>query len=203
MVTHVWKELDAAVAGRLAGASEGERAVFAAGVAQRLFQAHEALPAAEQRGFTLDLRPLLAAVWSGVLGDATAFATIKQGLGAFYLSDYCHNDGQDGPDDADEPAAAAVLHAANAYMHGCSDFAVFASGRAVEAVNELARDSEDHADDPDELLAEELRRQLRDLDLIAGHAATLRRARFGLDRATSADLRTALHLPLSRADDLT
>lgn len=201
-MTHVWKELDASVAGRLATASEGERAVFAAGVAQRLLQAHEALPAREQREFTLGMRPLLDAVWAGALGDATAFGAIKRGLGAFYVSDYCHNDGENGPDDADEPAAAAVLHAANAYVHGCGDFAVFASGRAVEAVDELARDAEDFADDPDELLAEELRRQLRDLDLIAPHATELRRARFGLDLATVAALRTALQPPLSQPDDL-
>ncbi|WP_405583705.1 hypothetical protein [Streptomyces sp. NBC_01190] len=202
MVTHVWKELDAEVAGRLGAVSEGERAVFATGVAQRLIQAHEAQPTADQRVFTLSLRPLLEAVWSAALGDATAFGTIKQGLGAFYVSDYCHNDGRHGPDDADEPAAAAVLHAAHAYMHGCADFAVFASGRAVEVVDELAQEADDFAADPDELRAEELRRQLRDLDLITPHATALRRARFGLPPATSTQLRTALRPPLSLPDDL-
>jgi hypothetical protein len=202
LVTHVWKELDAVVADRLGAASDGERVVFAAGVAQRLLQAHEGLPAGEQREFTLGLRPLLDAVWSGALGQKAAFGPVKRALASFYLSDYCHNDGEDGPDDADEPAAAAVLHAAGAYLHGCADFAVFASGRAVEAADELARDTDDFADDPDEFLAEELRRQLRDLDLIGAHEAELRRARFGLDEATAAGLRTALRLPLSRADDL-
>ena len=54
-VTHVWKDLDATVNGRLVAASEGERAVFAAGVAERLHQAHEALPAAVRREYTLGL----------------------------------------------------------------------------------------------------------------------------------------------------
>jgi hypothetical protein len=207
MVAHVWKELDAETGARLAAMSEGERAVFAAGVAQRLLQAHEALPAAERRGFTVGLRPLLDAVWAGALGDAAAFGTIKRGLGDFYLSDYCHNDGPGGPDDAAEPAAATVLDAASAYLHGCADFAVFAGGRAVEAVGQLARDDRDFADDPfaddpDEPRAEELRRQLRDLDLIAPHAADLRRARFGLPAATTAGLLRTLRPALSRPDDL-
>ncbi|MFG2695853.1 hypothetical protein [Kitasatospora sp. NPDC048407] len=34
-----------------------------------------------------------------------------------------------------EPAAAAILFAAHAYLFGCHDFAVRAGGRAVEAVD--------------------------------------------------------------------
>ncbi|HEY3477795.1 MAG TPA: hypothetical protein VGL02_02745 [Streptomyces sp.] len=202
-MTHVWKDLDATVNARLAEASEGERAVFAAGVAERLHQAHESLPAGARRGYTVGLRPLLDAVWDGALGDAAAFDTVKRGLGAHYLSDYFHNRGQDGPDDAEEPAAAAVLHAAEAYLHGCADFAVRASGRAVEAVRRAAAvEADGFADDPDEILAEELRRQLRDLDLIAPHAPTLRRARFGLPPTTTTELRTSLRPLLTRGDDL-
>lgn len=204
-VMHVWKDLDATVNGRLAAASEGERAVFAAGVAERLHQAHEALPAAARREYTVGLRPLLDAVWDGALGQGAAFDTVKRGLGAHYLSDYFHNRGDGGPDDADEPAAAAVLHAAEAYLHGCADFAVRAGGRAVEAAHRAAYGSaaaDGFADDPDEIVAEELRRQLRDLDLIARHAPTLRRARFGLAHATTAHLHPTLRVPLSRRDDL-
>ncbi|WP_225850958.1 hypothetical protein [Streptomyces sp. HPF1205] len=199
---HVWKDLDTTVAGRLASASDGERAVFCAAVAQRLMLAHEALPAEERRQFTLGLRPLLEAVWAGALGDASAFDAIKRGLGTYYLGPYCHNEGPDGPDDADEHAAAAVLHAAEAYMHGCGDFALFVSGHAVEAATDLLPLDDDFADDPEEARAEELRRQLRDLDLIATEAQTLRRARFGLTTATTARLQEALRPLLSRPDDL-
>jgi hypothetical protein len=198
---HVWKELDTTVTARLAAASEGERAVFATGVAERLLRAHETLPPEARRPFTVGLRPLLDAVWAGVLGDASAFTDVKQAVGAHYLSDYFHNHGQDGPDDADEHAAAAVLCAAQTYLHGCADFAVRAGGRAVEAVGS-AGGYEGYADDPEEALAEEVRRQLRDLDLIAVHADALRRARFGLAHADTDRLREALRGPLSRPDDL-
>jgi hypothetical protein len=200
---HEWKDLDSAVAGRLGGASDGERAVFCAAVAQRLMLGHEALSAEERRPFTLGLRPLLDAVWAGALGDATAFGGIKRGLGTYYLGPYCHNEGPDGPDDADEHAAAAVLHAAEAYMHGCCDFALFVSGHAIEAATDpFPPEDGTAAGDPDEARAEELRRQLRDLDLIATEAPTLRRARFGLTPATTARLRETLRAPLSRVDDL-
>lgn len=197
-----WKELDAAVAAKLSAASVDERTVFAAGVAERLLQAHEALPAEDQREFTLGLRLLLNAVWDAALGDSTAFQDIKQALGAFYLSDYCHNDGQDGPDDADEPAAAAVLYAAEAYMHTCVDFAVCVSGRAVEAVDELLNEGDMYTDDPDEVLTNELRRQLRDLDLISTHSGELRHARLGLSIDTTARLSETLRPLLSRVNDL-
>jgi hypothetical protein len=224
---HVWKELDTTVTARLAAASEGERAVFATGVAERLLRAHETLPPEARRPFTVGLRPLLDAVWAGALGDASAFTDVKQAVGAHYLSDYFHNYGQDGPGDADEHAAAAVLCAAETYLHGYADFAVRAGGRAVEAVGSAggyggyggeqgpagpgrrhdpgydAYDaSEGYADDPEEALAEEVRRQLRDLDLIAVHADALRRARFGLAPAGTDRLREALRGPLSRPDDL-
>lgn len=199
---HVWKDLDTTVAGRLASASDGERAVFCAAVAQRLMLAHEALPAEERRQFTLSLRPLLEAVWAGALGDAAAFDPIKRGLGTYYLGPYCHNEGPDGPDDADEHAAAAILHAAEAYMHGCSDFALFVSGHALEAATDLLPQDDDFADDPDEARAEELRRQLRDLDLIGTEVQTLRRARFGLTPATTVRLQEALRPLLSQPDDL-
>lgn len=77
----------------------------------------------------MSLRPLLDAVWAGALGDTSAFGAIKSGLGTFYLSEYCHSDG---PDYAQGPAAASVLH-------GCTDFALFASCESLEAADRLAR----------------------------------------------------------------
>lgn len=201
-----WQDLSALVEDRLDAASPGEQGVFATGVAERLLSWHEALPEDDQEPFTLGLRPLLDSVWEGVLGDATAFTAVKRGVAEYMLSDYCHNDGEDGPDEADEPAAAAVLHAAHAYLFGVGEFAVWAGDRAVEAVDQRLQDLEDEGvpeedlPDPDEELAVELRRQLADLDLIAHHAEDLRRAASGLPADTSARLAAALRAPLSRQD---
>jgi hypothetical protein len=195
-----WRELSASVEERLAAASPDERGVFAAGVAERLMRRHEALPDEQQAPFTVSLRPLLNSVWEGVLGDTTAFAAVKRGVAAYLLSDYCHNDGQDGPDDADECAAAATLYAAHAYMLGCHDFAVWASRRAVEAANEQLEHLAEQAADspaPDDALAAEAQRQLRDLDLIAAHSTDLRFAGLGLSIDTSIRLRVELRTPLS------
>ncbi|MFD9007054.1 hypothetical protein ACFV0T_40025 [Streptomyces sp. NPDC059582] len=199
-----WQELSTLVKGRLEAASTSERSVFAAGVAERLMSWHEALPEDERAAFTLSLRPLLNSVWEGALGDSTAFTTINRGVADYMLSEYCHNDGQDGPDDADESAAAATLHAAHAYLFGCTDFAVWASSRAVDAVDQhleyLAEQEEEDIPDPDEALIAELQRQLRDLDLIAACSKELRHAKFGLPIDTSIRLRVELRTPLSSRD---
>jgi hypothetical protein len=192
-----WRELDAEVAGRLEQASPDERLVFAVGVAERLMRGQEALAADERAEFTLGLRPLLNALWEAALGNSAAFGEIKHGMGEYLLSEYCHNDGQDGPGDADEPAAAAVLHTAAAYLFGTGDLAATVSGRAVEAVDERLNTDDGYADDPDEVLAAELRRQLRDLELIGRHGGSLRHAGLGLDIETSARLHRALRVPLS------
>ncbi|MGW0856686.1 hypothetical protein [Streptomyces sp. NPDC002690] len=203
----VWQKLSAQVEERLATVSAGERGVFAAAVAERLMRRHEALPEDERAPFTLSLRPLLDSVWDGVLGDPSAFSAVNRGVAAYMLSEYCHNDGQNGPDEADESAAAATLHAAHAYLFGCRDFAVWTGERAVEAVDQHLQDLAERADDgdegvglladTDEALACELRRQLRDLDLIAGFAGQLRHAAVGLPLDTSARLRGELRAPLS------
>lgn len=192
-----WRELEAEVANRLADASPDERIVFAVGVAERLMRAQEALPAGEQAEYTLGLRPLLNALWEVALGNSTAFGEIKHGMGEYLLSEYCHNDGQDGPGDADEPAAAAVLYSAVAYLFGTGDLASVVSGRAVEAVDERLNPEDSHADDPDGVLAGELHRQLHDLDLIGRHSGSLRHASLGLDLETSDRLHRVLRIPLS------
>lgn len=197
-----WQELSALVEERLQAASSGERGVFAAGVAERLMSRHEALPEDERAPFTVSLRPLLNSVWEGVLGDSTAFSAVKRGVGEYILSEYCHNDGQDGPDDADESAAAATLHAAHAYLFTCQEFAVWNSNRAVEAIDQhleyLAEPEEEGLPaGMDGALASELRRQLRDLDLIARYSKDLRFAGLGLPVDTSIRLRVELRAPLS------
>ncbi|MEU0127811.1 hypothetical protein [Streptomyces sp. NPDC006289] len=197
-----WQELSTLVEERLKAVSAGERGVFAAGVAERLMRRHEALPEDERMPFTVSLRPLLNSVWEGVLGDSTAFSAVKRGVGEYILSDYCHNDGQDGPDDADESAAAATLHAAHAYLFTCREFAVWNSNRAVEAIDQhleylAERGEHELLVDTDEALASELQRQLRDLDLIARHSKDLRHAGSGLPTDTSIRLRAELRAPLS------
>ena len=128
-----WQEWEAELAGRLAAASPDERVVFAVGVAERLMRAEEALPAHEQAEYALGLRPMLNALWEAALGNPSGFGEIKHGLGEYLLSEYCHNDGQHGPGDADEPAAAAVLHTAVAYLFGAGESVSRVSSRAVEA----------------------------------------------------------------------
>ncbi len=198
-----WQALSASVEERLAAMSSGERGVFAAGAAERLMGWHEALPEEERASFTMSLRPLLNSVCEATLGDSTAFTAVKRGVAEYMLSEYCHNDGQDGPDDADEHAAAATLYAAHAYLFECRDFAVWASRRAVDAVDEhlqyLAEQGED-IPDLDEATVAELQRQLRDLDLIAKYSKDLRFAGLGLPIDTSIRLRVELRTPLPSRD---
>ncbi|KUJ37518.1 hypothetical protein ADL25_27875 [Streptomyces sp. NRRL F-5122] len=178
-------------------ASADERQLFAVGVAERLMRAQEALPADEQAEYALSLRPMLNALWEAALGNTTAFGEIKHGMGEYLLSEYCHNDGQDGPGDADEPAAAAVLYAAAAYLFATGDPASVVSSRAVEAVDERLNTGDNYADDQDGVLTAELHRQLQDLDLIGRHSGSLRYAGLGLDMETSARLHRVLRIPLS------
>ncbi|MER6394284.1 hypothetical protein ABT236_38260 [Streptomyces sp. NPDC001523] len=189
---------------RLEAASPSERGVFAAGVAERLMSWHEALPEDEQADFTLGLRPLLNSVWEGVLGDPAVHTAVNHGLAEYMLSDYCHNDRLVGPDDAYEPASAATLNAAYAYLFGCTDFAVWASRRAIDDqhLEHLAGAELEEGDflDTDKALIDELKRQLRDLDLIAERSKELRHAKFGLPIDTSARLRVELRTPLSSRD---
>ncbi|MET7654711.1 hypothetical protein [Streptomyces sp. NPDC005486] len=195
-----WRELEAELASRLAHASLDERVVFAVGVAERLMRVQEALPGDEQAEYTLGLRPLLNALWEAALGNPAAFGEIKHGMGEYLLSDYCHNDGPDGAGDADEPAAAAVLHTAAAYLFGAGDLATVVSGCAVEAADERSTTVDGHADAPDEVLAAELHRQLQDLALITRHSGSLRHAGLGLDIETSTRLHRELRIPLSSGE---
>ncbi|MFF1543848.1 hypothetical protein [Streptomyces sp. NPDC058291] len=195
-----WQEWGAELADRLADASPDERIVFAVGVAERLMRAEEALPEGDRAEYALELRPMLNALWEAALGNQTAFGEIKHGMGEHLLSEYCHNDGQDGPGDADEPAAAAVLCAAAAYLFGSGDLASVVSSRAVEAADQRSNREDGHADDPDGALTAELRRQLQDLALISRYSASLRHASLGLDIETSTRLHRVLRIPLSSTE---
>ncbi|GHJ54720.1 hypothetical protein Nm8I071_40270 [Nonomuraea sp. TT08I-71] len=177
-----WQTLNEQVRSRVLAANAGTAVAFAAITAERLIRLDpQRLP------FTQSLRPLLDLVWRAAAGDQTAFKPIAVALGEFYISEYCHNDGQDGPDDADDDPAAAILFAAECYLHAEPAFAVHVAGRAIDAVDyrmELA--SEDYTGDeaidvdPDDAMEAEARQQLADLDALASYATKLSHARFGL-----------------------
>ena len=124
-----WQILSLQVRSRLLAADAGTAVAFAAITAERLMRLDpQGLP------FTRSLRPLLDLVWRAAAGDQTAFKPIAVTLGEFYRSEYCHNDRQDGPDDADDDPAAAALFAAKCYLHGEPVFAAHVAGRAIDAV---------------------------------------------------------------------
>lgn len=197
----LWRELSASVQERLGPMNDGQQGMFSCAVAERLMRSHEALPEDDRRPFTLSLRPLLDACWGIACGDQTQFSVIKRGLGEFYLSEYCHNEGQTGPDDAGEPAAAAVLLAAQFAMHGCAQFALWARLRGEEAADEAGWESDEELDEDthdDELVHVELRRQLKDLDLIGRYADELEYVRNGRDIATIDRLQAEVRATLSQ-----
>jgi len=164
----------------------GQRTAFAAGVAERLLGAHEALPVERQKPYTLGWRPLLEAIWRSLAGDDQAFYEISAALAHFYLSPQHHNEGQDGPDDADDDAVAATYYAAECFLHGCTDFAIWAARRGTDAAFYLAEEDEGwRARRPSDVsefgwgLAHpthqaELARQLEDLHLLADRGEVLR-----------------------------
>ena len=80
---------------------------------------HERLPISEQRPFTLSWRPVLDAMWVGLAGQREeASQVVTEALRAYYHSLYNHSDGPDGPNDADENAAAASIYAAECFLDG-------------------------------------------------------------------------------------
>ncbi|MEU4381005.1 hypothetical protein, partial [Micromonospora echinofusca] len=109
-----WRTLSEQVRSRVLAANAGTAVAFAALTAERLMRLDpQGLP------FTQGLRPLLDLVWRAAAGDQTAFKPIAVALGGFYMSEYCHNDGQTGPADADDDPAAATLFAAECFLHAC------------------------------------------------------------------------------------
>ena len=65
---------------------------------------------------------------------------VREALAAFRAGPYDHHDGQDGPDDADEDAAAASLHAAECFVGGDDGSAAWAACRAVDVAFSIASD---------------------------------------------------------------
>jgi len=162
-----------------------QRAAFAAAVAERLVRAHEALPPGERKPYTLGWRELLDAVWRGLAGDGQAFTDISAALARFYLSPQHHHHGQNGPNDADDDPVAATYYAAECFLHGCTDFAVWAAGRGIDTVVRQADDDVAWQTRRPEDISEfawvlahpacqgELAKQLEDLELLAERGAVL------------------------------
>jgi hypothetical protein len=128
--------------GLLDGMRGAQRTAFAASVAERLLGAHEALPVERQKPYTLGWRPLLDAIWRALAGNDQEFYAISAALARFYLSPQHHCEGQDGPDDANDDAVMATYCAAECFLHGCTDFAIWAAGSGTEAAFRLAEDDE-------------------------------------------------------------
>lgn len=140
-------------------------ALFAAAPTERLFRWYDRRPARERAAYSETWRPVLAAVWAHAAGDQGAFRTIANALGAYYLSPYCSNGYDDGPEDMNEAEASAAFAAANCVMHGYVDFALIPAREAVDRL-----DFEWNGTDEDRRVAEigaELDRQAADLARIA------------------------------------
>lgn len=176
------------------------RAAFALACAERLMRQHEERVPAERRAFTLGWRPILKMMWSELSSPNPEFARQVAGaLDRFYASPYNHDAGPDGPDDADDDAAAASIYAAECYRDGTVIPACWASSRLLDATfstvdDQLGLDPNNFVWSPDAepmpqakiemhpIYQAELRRQLAELALIARegiNAITLRQLHGG------------------------
>lgn len=155
------------------------RTGFAAAVAERLVRAHETRPPKERLAYPCGWRTALDAIWRGLAGDRTAFGAVSRALAEFYLSPYHHADGDDGPSEAADDGVAATLYAAQCYLYGCVDFALWAAACGYDAAATVAAGDESWSHRrPAELnphtwqlahpaLQAELERQLEELELLA------------------------------------
>lgn len=172
------------IAARVTALAPRGAAAFALGCAERLLRGHERLSEEERRPFTLGWRPVLNDIRAGLEGnDAAARLRVQAALDRYYSSPFHHEDGQDGPDDADEDAAAACIYATECSVNGVPITACGAANRALSvafeaAARELQLDPNDFEWDPDAepmplvreamhpFVQEELRRQLADIEAL-------------------------------------
>ena len=174
---------------RLGEIAPESRKVFAVACAERLMQRHEDLPISDQCPFTLGWRPNINSMWLEFEDGNSALADVKEAMTAYHESVYDHADGQDGPDDADEDAAAASVCASECYLSGEAKPACAAASRAVSWVfrladEELGLDDNDFVWDPNAepsplakscmlpVVQNELKRLLSDLDLLETQGVT-------------------------------
>jgi hypothetical protein len=123
--------------GRLQGLRPDARSAFAVLCAQRLMDAHLQLPHSEQRPFTLSWAPVLQEIWAGLNdpNDLSAKSNVERHLNAFYGGPFNHNLGEDGPDDADDDAAAGSIYAAQAFCRGDVKPARWAASRLIDSTD--------------------------------------------------------------------
>ena len=107
--------------------------LFATATAERLMRAHEALPEDEQAAYTLGWRPVLDRIWEWASGDRRAYDDVSRAVAEYLVSPQNHVDGQDGPSEADEDAAAAAIAAAECCTHAYPAFAEAVGNRALDA----------------------------------------------------------------------
>ena len=122
---------------RLQHLSSEARAAFALCCAQRCIDAHLKLPISERCQFTLSWVPVLALMWAALESPdyALARSSVQGYLSAFYEGPYNHDQGQDGPQDANENAAACAIYAAETFCRGDADSAKWAASRLIDAAD--------------------------------------------------------------------
>jgi hypothetical protein len=175
----------------LAGMSGAARTAFAAAAAQRLAAAQLALPPAAHDQEVLAWRPALDAIWRGLAGDHDS-AEVPRALARFYVRHQVSGPGAleggfltVGGSEEGSAAITATYCAAQCYLHGCADFAIWAARVATEITDHLVEQDqvwwsykpasvqagEWHRTHP--AVQSECARQLRDLRLLADHGELL------------------------------
>lgn len=180
-------DVRATVRAVLDGLHRSRRAAFAAAVAERLLNEEEGLPAVERAPEVLWWRPTLDAVWRGLHRDDTAETRrVAEALGSFYLSPTFLDRDHDNPRDRNDHATMAAFYAAACFLHGCLEFATWAGWRGFDAAAVRAASDREwlhrrpvRVSVPAWELAHpaiqaELDRQLVDVELLGGAAATHR-----------------------------
>lgn len=175
--------------GRLTILSPLARTAYALACAERLMRAYEHLPASQRSDFTVSWRPILDVMWAGLAEQhPDALHQVQTALDAFYASPYNHDDGPDGPQEADEDAAAASISAAQCYLSGDVQPADEAGSLAIDAAfriadQDLQLDPNDFVWDPNAepmplaceamhpAVQTELQSQLADITLLEQHGS--------------------------------
>jgi len=187
-------DVQAAIQSRLEQLAPEARKAFALACAERAMKRHEGLP--KPRPFTMSWRPVLDVMWLGLTRRSKdAENRVRAALKAFHESPFDHDDGQDGPDDADEDAAAASIYASECFLNGDAQNAGLPASRALdgafaEADEDLDLDPNDFVCDPaaepmplakeamHPAVQDELQRQLADLDRLEHDGVTVDVIRF-------------------------
>lgn len=183
-----FEDVEATIRSQLVQLSPGARKAFALARAESLMKQHERLP--NQRPFTMSWRPVLDVMWLVLEGlSNSAENQVREALQAFHDGPFDHNDGQDGPDDADEDAAAASIYASECFLSGDAEASYWAASRAIEAAFVVAReeldlDENDFDWDPSAepmplakesmhfAVQDEMRKQLDDLEMLEREGVT-------------------------------